>query len=307
MLRGVHPVLLTPFTDNLDLDFAALADQIDWVLEHGVDGVVMGMVSETARLSSIERDELARAICRSVDGRVPVTISVGAESTTTAAAHARAAAAVGAAAVMAITPVSVSATEDEVFRYYAALVQATDLPVVIQDASGYVGNLLSIGLQASLFQRFGDRVLFKPEAQPTGPKLSALRDATGGKSYIYEGSGGMALVDSYKRGIAGTMPGADICWAIMALWRALVNDDEVTVNRLNGPICTLVSIQATLDAYVAVQKHLLVRQGIIPSAAQRGPVGYALDPESRAEVDRLFDVLRDACINEPAALAGRTE
>ena len=294
MLRGVHPVLLTPFTEALDLDLRSLEDQIDWVLEQGVDGVVMGMVSETGRLSSDERDRLADAICRSVGGRAPVTISVGAESTTTAVGHARAAAAAGATAVMAITPVSVTVTDDQIVRYYAALVEATELPVVVQDASGYVGNPLSIELQAGLHQRFGDRVLFKPEAQPIGPKLSALRDATGGRSSIYEGSGGLALVDSYRRGIAGTMPGADICWAIVALWRALVDRDVDTIDRLNGPICTLVSIQATLDAYVAIQKHLLVRQGIIPSAAQRGPVGYTLDSESQVEVDRLFDVLRDA-------------
>lgn len=89
----------------------------------------------------------------------------------------------------------------------------------------------------------------------------------------------------------------------------LVDNDEETVNRLNGPICTLVSIQATLDAYIAVQKHLLVRQGIITSAAARGPVGYNLDPESRTEVDRLFDVLRAAVPtqHQMAAPNGRSE
>jgi dihydrodipicolinate synthase/N-acetylneuraminate lyase len=294
MLHGVHPVLLTPFTDDLALDLPAIRPQVDWALGHGADGLVMGMVSETARLSSPERDRLAEAICRAADGRCPVTVSVGAESTSTAVAHARSAAAAGAAAVMAIAPLSVRATEDEIHRYYAALVAAVDVPVVVQDASGYVGNPLSIELQARLHRDFGDRVLFKPEAQPIGPKLSALRDATHGRALIYEGSGGLALVDSYRRGIAGTMPGVDICWAVGALWQALVRGDDAAVNRLNGPISTLVSLQPTLDAYVAVQKHLLVRQGVLPRASQRGPVGFTLDDESRAEVDRLFDVLEAA-------------
>ncbi|GLZ00991.1 dihydrodipicolinate synthase family protein [Actinoplanes sp. NBRC 103695] len=294
MLHGVLPVLLTPFTDTLDLDLPALQREIDWVIDHGADGVVMGMVSETLRLSSTERDRLAEATCAAADGRVPVVTSVGAESQVTAVAHARAAAGYGAAAVMAIPPMATDAGEDEVFRYYAAIVEAIDIPVVVQDASGYLGNGLSIALQANLHRQFGSRVCFKPEAQPIGPKLSALRDATGATAVIYEGSGGVALVDSYARGIAGTMPGADIVWAIAALWRALVDGDEAAVNRLNGPISTLVLLQSTLDAYVAVQKHLLVRQGVIPSAAVRGPVGYILDPESEREVDRLFDHLRAA-------------
>lgn len=37
---------------------------------------------------------------------------------------------------------------------------------------------------------------------------------------IFEGSGGLALVDAYYRGIAGTMPGTDVPWAIVAFWQA---------------------------------------------------------------------------------------
>ena len=45
--------------------------------------------------------------------------------------------------------------------------------------------------------------------------------------------------------------------------------------------------QGDLDAFLAVEKHLLVRQGIFRSERVRGPVGYALDAETRREVDRL--------------------
>ena len=50
----------------------------------------------------------------------------------------------GATAVMAIPPLSVALGDDAVFGYYAALVEALDIPVVIQDASGYVGRPMSI-------------------------------------------------------------------------------------------------------------------------------------------------------------------
>jgi hypothetical protein len=55
-----------------------------------------------------------------------------------------------------------------------------------------------------------------------------------------------------------------------------------------------VALQTSLDAYLAVEKHLLVRQGVFRSPRVRGPVGYALDDATRAEVDRLFDRLQAA-------------
>ena len=69
-------------------------------------------------------------------------------------------------------------------------------------------------------------MLFKPEAVPIGQNLSALRDATVGQAKIFEGSGGISLVDSYRRGIVGTMPGAEIIDAQIALWEALAKGDS---------------------------------------------------------------------------------
>ena len=137
-------------------------------------------------------------------------------------------------------------------------------------------------------------MLFKPEAVPIGPRLSELRDATGGAARVFEGSGGIALVDSYQRGITGTMPGAEVCWAIVALWNALGAGDQPLVDAINGPLSALISLQTSLDAFIAVEKHLLVRQSVFTSARVRGPVGYRLDPETTAEVDRLYALLRDA-------------
>jgi 4-hydroxy-tetrahydrodipicolinate synthase len=288
---GVLPVLATPFTEYGDLDSAALADEVDFVIGHRADGVVLGMVSEVLRLSSEERDALAEATCRAARGRVGVTVSVGAESLHTAVRHAQHAEAAGAAAVMAIPPLGTTCDDEELFRYYAGIIESVDLPVVVQDASGYLGRPLSIELQANLFAAYGDRALFKPEAPPIGPRLTRLLQATGGQAKVFEGTGGLALVDSYRRGIAGTMPGPDLPWALVALWHALQAGDDDRADQIHGPLCALVSLQTSLDSFVAVQKHLLHRQGVIPATYSRGPVGYQLDPATEQEVNRLFDRL----------------
>ena len=292
--QGVLPVLATPFDPSGDLDTAAMSDQIDFVIEHGVHGVVLGMVSEVLRLSSEERDLLTQATCKAVNQRVSVIASVGAESLHTAVRHARNAEVAGVSAVMAIPPMATSCDDRELYEYYAGVIDSIDIPVVVQDASGYLGRPLSIELQARLYERFGDRALFKPEAQPIGPRLSQLLTATDGQAKVYEGTGGLALVDSYQRGLIGTMPGPDIPWALVALWNALVAGDYERVAEIQGPLSALVSIQNSLDSFVAVQKHLLHRQGVIPQGDARGPVGYRMDADTRREVDRLFDRLADA-------------
>lgn len=294
-LRGVFPVFQTPWHEDETLDLQTLEREIDWLFAEGADGIVFAMVSEVLRLSSEEREQLAEAACRLARGRGAVVISVGAESIKLAERFARHAAAAGADAVMAIPPVSIGLGEAELLAYYTRILQATHLPLIVQDASGYVGKPMPIAMQARLLDEHGpERVLYKPEASPIGPKLSELRDATQGRARIFEGTGGIALVDSYQRGIVGTMPGADFIRALVPLWRALRAGDRERADRIHGPLAVLVSMQTSLDAFLAVEKHLLVRQGIFRNEIVRGPVGFRLDPETRREVDRLFDRLMEA-------------
>ncbi len=294
-LTGVLPVFQTPFYEDESIDFATLDRELEWLRDEGADGVVMAMVSEVLRLSGTERDELAKHVCARAVELGAVVISVGAESSHTAEGFARRAQEYGATALMAIPPVATRLGGDAVRGYYERIVRAVEIPVIVQDASGYLGQPLSIELQAELLETFGpDRVQFKPEASPIGQRLSQLRDATGGRARVFEGTGGIALVDSHKRGVVGTMPGADLIRALVPLWRALENGDMDTVNRLHGPLSSLVTLQNSLDSFLAVEKHLLVRQGIFQNEMVRGPRGFELDAETRREVDRLFDLLMAA-------------
>jgi 4-hydroxy-tetrahydrodipicolinate synthase len=294
-LAGVLPVFQTPYREDETIDAATLEREIEWLYDCGSDGIVMAMVSEILRLDGDERKQLAELACRFGQKRGEVVISVGAESSKTAEGYAKHAEASGAAAVMAIPPVSVGVGEDELVRYYERIIRAIGIPVVVQDASGYVGRPMPIAMQARLMNEFGaDRVLFKPEATPIGPRLSALRDGTHGKGRIFEGTGGIALVDSYRRGVVGTMPGADLIKGIVALWHALEAKDENRTYALSLAISSLVAVQNSLDAFLAIEKYLLVKQGVFKNTIVRGPVGYTIDEETRREVDRLFDLVMRA-------------
>ncbi len=293
-LEGVFPVFQTPFHEDESIDFGTLEHELNWLISRGANGITMAMVSETLRLSSEERDKLASTTCAIVDDRLPVVISVGAESTHTAIRHIQHAEAVGASAAMAIPPTSGALNDRGLREYFEALLANSTIPLIVQDASAYVGRSLSTKLQSDLVNEFGpDRVIFKPEANPVGPKLSALREATKGQARVFEGSGGMALLDTFRRGIVGTMPGAEIIDAQVAFWRMLTAGDFERAAHLSEAIISLVTLQChSLDGFLAVEKHLLVRQGVFQSARRRGPTSFELDPETIAEVDRRYERLQ---------------
>jgi 4-hydroxy-tetrahydrodipicolinate synthase len=291
-LSGVLPVIQTPFLDDGAIDESELVRELHWVLDQGVAGLTTGMVSEVLRLTEVERQRLNEIVIGVARERGALSVvSCGAESTRGAVAYARSAQRAGADAVMAIAPVTVVLGDDELYAYYSAIADAIEIGLVVQDASGYVGRPLSIAVQVQLLARYGRRVYFKPEAPPIGQRVSLLRDATDGLARVFEGTGGIALVDTFRRGVVGTMPGAEMCWAIQALWEALTNGDWARAYDILGPICSLVDLQNSLDAYVAVEKHILQSQGVLASTLARGPLGYVLDRETRDEVDRLMQRL----------------
>jgi 4-hydroxy-tetrahydrodipicolinate synthase len=295
-LAGVLPIVHTPFTDDDAIDETSLRRQLDWAFDIGADGCGTGMVSEILRLTIAERTRMAHLIPEIVNNRGPVFASVGAESTAQAVAWAREAEAAGNNALMAIPPTLTGLPKQAVLDYFSALAEATELPLIVQDASAYVGQAIPLDVLVKLLDQFGpEKILFKPEAAPLGPNLSALRDATGGEAKIFEGSGGILLIDSFRRGIAGTMPGMDLLDGIVEVWRALQAGDYDRAYSVYFPICALTALQmqAGLDGFLAIEKHLLVKRGLFDNASRRKPFKWILDEETKAEVDRLFEKLRE--------------
>jgi 4-hydroxy-tetrahydrodipicolinate synthase len=290
-LHSVLPVLQTPFTQEHRIDAVVLEREIDWAFATGANGVVVAMVSEILRLGDRGREELASLVCRAAAGRGISVISVGAENAAQAVNFAQHAESLGASAVMAIPPVAAPLGSAATLEYFANIANSVSIPLVVQDASSYVGAPIDLSVYVDLLDQFGaERIFFKPEASPLGPNLSRLRDATHGTARIFEGSGGINLVDCYRRGIAGTMPGTDLLDAIVALWNALEAGDEERIYQLSLPIGALVALQlqAGLVGFLAIEKYLLMKRGLFDNTIQLPPVSWELDPETRAEVDRLF-------------------
>jgi len=289
-IAGVLPIIHTPFLEDDAIDWESLEREMDWAFAQGADGIVTGMVSELLRLTGSERLELTARLGELKQRRGVFVAGVGAESTRQAVEFAAHAEQSGADAVMAIPPISTALPDDELLRYFTTIAEQVSIPLIVQDASSYVGRPIPLSVCVTLVDRYGaDRILFKPEASPLGPNVSALRDATRQRARIFDGSGGISLVDCYRRGIAGTMPGMEFLPGIIALWEALRRGDEEAAYRLSFPISALVALQlqAGLDGFLAVEKYILHQQGLFATDRRRRPYAWSLDEQTRLEIDRL--------------------
>lgn len=294
MERGVYSVIQTPLDEHDNIDHVVLEREINWVIQCGVKGLVLAMVSEVMRFSAEERRIQWQSVLKIIDKRLPLIVSVGGESTAIAVGLAKLAEADGATALMATPPSNFPATSEEIFKYYSSILAATKIPLIVQDASNYMGQPLDLELYGRLIDQYGtDRVQFKPEAKPIKDRAIALQKIAGGRAKIYEGQSGLELMETHSVGLAGTMPGGEIPWALVKLWESLEANDLEIARKIHSSIAELVGYQKTIDGYVAVEKYLLVKQGIFTSTRQRGPVNTILSDEVKKEIDKVFADLQE--------------
>src|SRR5687768_15538326 len=154
-LHGVLPIVHTPFLEDDSIDAASLRREIDFAFATGADGLGTGMVSEIMRLTSEERIGITQQIADLAIGRGAVFAAVGAESTQQALVYAKAAERAGCDAVMAVPPMTTRLPQEALVDYFRALAEGVDLTLIVQDASGYVGQAIPLGVYVELLDRYG--------------------------------------------------------------------------------------------------------------------------------------------------------
>jgi len=136
---GILPALITPFTENSDVDTEALAANVAHLAEHGVSGFVpTGTMGEASSLSDDERRLVLETVVAAAAG-LPVIAGISASCTAAARSNAATAHEAGCAGVMCLPPLNYPGTRAELTAYFADVTDAARLPVMIYnnpEASG---------------------------------------------------------------------------------------------------------------------------------------------------------------------------
>jgi 4-hydroxy-tetrahydrodipicolinate synthase len=137
-LRGVIVPLITPFKDDLSIDFPGVATLVDYYIEEvGCDGIVpCGTTGESATLSHKEHAEVIEAVVKQTRKRVPVIASAGSNSTREAVDLTRLAAELGADATLQVGPYYNKPSQAGLYNHFAAVGAASDLPLIIYNIPG---------------------------------------------------------------------------------------------------------------------------------------------------------------------------
>jgi 4-hydroxy-tetrahydrodipicolinate synthase len=132
MLRGSLTALVTPFRKDGSLDGKAFRDLVEWQVAEGTNGLVpVGTTGESPTLSHDEHREVVRICVEVAKGRVPVVAGAGSNNTVEAVGLVQFAEQVGADAALVVTPYYNKPTQRGLYAHFAAVAQATKLPIII--------------------------------------------------------------------------------------------------------------------------------------------------------------------------------
>jgi 4-hydroxy-tetrahydrodipicolinate synthase len=132
MLRGSLTALVTPFSSGGAFDEKAFRAFVEWQIVEGTKGLVpVGTTGESPTLSHDEHRQVVKACVEVAGGRVPVVAGAGSNNTAEAVGLVKFAEEVGADAVLVVTPYYNKPTQRGLYAHFAAVAQATSLPVII--------------------------------------------------------------------------------------------------------------------------------------------------------------------------------
>lgn len=136
-LRGSIVPMITPFTESGEIDGGALRDLIERAIEAGSHGIsVTGTTGEPSALTLEEREDVMEVAAKVVDGRVPFVPGTGTNNIEETVRLTRAAEGLGADAALVIVPYYSKPSQEGLYRYFAAVADATELPLLIYNIPG---------------------------------------------------------------------------------------------------------------------------------------------------------------------------
>ena len=149
-LKGSMPALITPFSRG-EVDEGAFRALVSWQIAEGSHGLVpAGTTGESATLSHEEHMRVVEICVEEAKGRVPVIAGAGSNSTVEAIALTRHASDVGADAVLSVAPYYNRPTQEGLYRHFAAIAEAVDIPIIIYNIPGRSAVEISVETMARL-------------------------------------------------------------------------------------------------------------------------------------------------------------
>lgn len=188
IFTGAGVALVTPFKEDLSVDYDQLEKFIDFQIDNGTDSIVIcGTSGEASTMSHDEQIGVVSACVSHVNGRVPVIAGAGANCTEEALNLAKRSEKVGADALLVVTPYYNKATQKGLEEYYATVGNSVDVPIIMYNVPGRTGTNIQPATAVKIAKSVDNIVAIKEASGDIGQvaTLAALAD---GCLDIYSGN-----------------------------------------------------------------------------------------------------------------------
>jgi 4-hydroxy-tetrahydrodipicolinate synthase len=279
-LTGAITALATPFRGK-DVSFGDLKKLVEHQIRGGIDGIVpVGTTGESPTLSSEEHLDVIRATIEYARGRVPVIAGTGSNSTAEALDYTRLSDEAGADAVLVVTPYYNKPSQEGLYRHYAALGDATDLPIILYSIPSRCSVEIGVPLVERLRAKYPN-IRWIKEAGGSVDRVDQLKRALGNDITVLSGDDSLTLA-FMASGAEGVISVASnlIPREISALVRFAQQNDFASATKLHRKLYPLFKA-LFIEPNPVPLKAALARAGIIASEAVRLPLS-PMEPATRA-------------------------
>jgi len=163
------------------------------------------------------------------------------------------------------------------------------MPVFIQNYGPPVGTDMPTNLLLNLCREIEHVDYIKEETTPSTTKLTAVIEGNHGSCKgVFGGAGGRYLIEEYRRGSAGNMPGCHVTDVVVAFWNTLESGDEEKAMFIYKEMAPLFFFEHQLPG---CYKEVLYRRGIIDCPIKRNGK-MPLDNISSKYLDDILNALK---------------
>lgn len=288
LLSGVVPIIPTPFTENEEIDEEALRSLVDFACSCGIQAACLpAYASEFYKLTDDEKLQVVKIAVDQAKGRIKIVAQSNHPSLKSAIRLAQANVKNGADIVSLAVPRIFSLPENSLMEYLSGFLESIpNTPVLIQDF-----NPGGASISASFIKRLQDAhpnfKYLKLEEPLCAPKFEEIVKVTEGKVGLFEGWGGLYMLELIPVGIAGVMPGlavADILQKVFLLRKQGEHDKAFTLFERVMPQIFF-SLQ-NMELFHYAEKELLMARGVLKNSIAR-KAAYIPDASSKNYISEL--------------------
>ena len=145
IFKGTGIALITPFKEDFSVDYEALANIVNHVIDGGADFLVaLGTTSEAPTLTAEEKQQVVSTILKANNGRLPVLLGMGGNNTQAVVDAINAQDFTGIQGILSVVPYYNKPNQRGMKAHFTAIANASPVPVVVYNVPGRVGvNLLA--------------------------------------------------------------------------------------------------------------------------------------------------------------------